>query len=71
MNQIEWLEKHLKKAEKRLFDARLTLKKNPTSYSAKVTIQSAERNLVDLRNDLQIERKKSVSRQRINLIAGV
>ena len=71
MNQIEWLEKHLKKVEKRLLDARLSLKKNPTSYSAKVTIQSAERSLVDLRNDLQIERKKSVSRQRLNLNAGV
>ena len=70
MNQIEWLEQHLKKAEKRLVDAQLSLKKNPRSYSAKVTIQSAERNLMDLRKDLQIERKKSVSRQHINLNAG-
>jgi len=70
MNQVEWLEQHLEKVEKRLFDARQSLKKNPTSYSAKVTIQSAERNLRDLRNDLQIERKKSVSRQRINLNTG-
>jgi hypothetical protein len=69
MNQIEWLEQHLRKAEKRLVDARLSLKKNPRSYSAKVTIQSAERHLTDLRKDLQIERKKSVSHQHINLSA--
>lgn len=71
MNQIEWLEQHLRKAEKRLLDARQRLKKSPTSYSAKVTKQSAESNLRDLRNDLQIERKKNVSRQRINMNSGV
>lgn len=61
MNQIEWLEQLLSKVEKRLSVAHENLKKNPTSYSAKVTIQTAERSLTDLRRNLQIERKKQSS----------
>jgi len=71
MNKIEWLEQHLRKAEKRLLYARQSLKKSPTSYSAKVTKQSAERSLRDLKNDLQLERKKNVSPRRINMNSGV
>ncbi len=56
MNRIEWFEQLLDKEEKRLFVARQNLKNNPSSYSTKVAIQSAERSLTELKNSLQNER---------------
>ncbi len=53
MNQASWLEKTLHKEKQRLASARQALKKNPTSYSAKVTLQSAENRLADLRRRFQ------------------
>ncbi|MBT8356053.1 MAG: hypothetical protein HKP41_14440 [Desulfobacterales bacterium] len=49
MNQTSWLEQTLDKEKQRLVSARQALKKNPTSYSARVTLQSAENRLADLR----------------------
>ena len=48
MNQTSWLEQTLDKEKQRLDSARQALKKNPTSYSARVTLQSAENRLADL-----------------------
>jgi hypothetical protein len=48
MNQTSWLEQILDKEKQRLDSARQALKKNPTSYSARVTLQSAENRLADL-----------------------
>ena len=42
MNQTSWLEQTLDKEKQRLVSARQALKKNPASYSARVTLQSAE-----------------------------
>lgn len=56
MNQTSWLEQTLDKEKKRLDSARQALKKNPTSYSARVTLQSAENRLADLQHRLKTER---------------
>ena len=55
MKQTSWLEKTLKRERKRLLSARQMLKKNPKSYSAKVTSQSAEQRLAELQHLLNIE----------------
>ena len=55
MNQSSWLEQTLDKEKQRLASARQALKKNPTSYSARVTLQSAENRLADLRRRFQKE----------------
>ncbi len=55
MNQSSWLEQTLDKEKQRLDSARQALKKNPTSYSARVTLQSAENRLADLRRRFQKE----------------
>ena len=59
MNRIEWFEQLLDKEEKRLFIACQILENNPLSYSAKVAIQSAERSIGELKNNLQNERKET------------
>lgn len=48
MNQTSWLEQTIDKAKQRLDLARQALKKNPKSYSARVTLQSAENRLANL-----------------------
>ncbi len=55
MKQTSWLEQTLDRERKRLFQARQRLKKNPNSYSAKVTSQSAEQRLSELENRLKAE----------------
>lgn len=61
MNQITWLEQNLDKIKERAFAARQNLKKNPTSYSARVNLQTVEMRLAELQNRLQIEKAKEVS----------
>jgi hypothetical protein len=56
MNQTSWLEQTLDKEKQRLVAARQALKKNPTSYSARVTLQSAENRLADLRRRFKKEK---------------
>lgn len=53
MNQMTWLKQNLDNEKKRLNSARQILKKNPTSYSAKVALQSAENRLADLQQRLK------------------
>ena len=53
MNQTSWLEQTLDKEKQRLVSARQALKKNPASYSARVTLQSAENRLADLQHRIQ------------------
>ena len=55
MNQTSWLEQTLDKEKQRLVAARQALKKNPTSYSARVSLQSAENRLADLRRRFKNE----------------
>ena len=57
MNQTSWLEQTLDRARKRLLQARQILEKNPNSYSAKVTSQSAEQRLSELENRLKAEQE--------------
>lgn len=57
MNQTSWLEQTVDRARKRLLQARQILKKNPNSYSAKVTSQSAEQRLFELENRLKAEQE--------------
>lgn len=61
MNQITWLEQNVNKVKERAFMARENLKKNPTSYSARVNLQTVEKRLAELQNRLQIEKTKKVS----------
>ena len=61
MNQITWLEQNVDKVKEWAFMARQNLKKNPTSYSARVNLQTVEKRLAELQNRLQIEKTKKVS----------
>ncbi len=54
MKQTSWLEQTLDRERKRLISARQILKKNPHSYSAKVTSQSAEQRLAELQHMLHL-----------------
>ena len=60
MKQTSWLKQTLNREKKRLISARQMLKKNPNSYSAKVTSQSAEQRLAELQQLLNIEQGNSV-----------
>ena len=55
MNQKSWLKRTLDREKERLTQARQILKKNPNSYSAKVTSQSAEQRLTELQYQLNLE----------------
>jgi len=61
MNQITWLEQNLDKVKEQAFMAQQDLKKNPSSYSARVNLQTVEKRLAELQNRLQIEKTKKVS----------
>ncbi len=61
MNQTSWLEQTLDKEKQRLVAARQALKKNPTSYSARVSLQSAENRLADLRRRFKNENAANAS----------
>ncbi len=60
MKQTSWLKQTVNREKKRLISARQMLKKNPNSYSAKVTSQSAEQRLAELQQLLNIEQGNSV-----------
>lgn len=60
MKQTSWLKQTLNREKKRLISARQMLKKNPNSYSAKVTTQSAEQRLAELQQLLNIEQGDSI-----------
>ena len=60
MKQTSWLKQTLNREKKRLISARQMLKKNPNSYSAKVTSQSAEQRLAELQQLLNIEQGNSI-----------
>ena len=60
MKQTSWLKQTLDREKKRLISARQMLKKNPNSYSAKVTSQSAEQRLAELQQLLNIEQGNSI-----------
>lgn len=55
MKQTSWLKRTLDREKERLTQARQILKKNPNSYSAKVTSQSAEQRLAELQYQLNLE----------------
>lgn len=57
MKQTSWLKKTMDRERKRLSSAQQMLKKNPDSYSAKVTSQSAEQRLAELQGRLNGEQK--------------
>ena len=61
MNQITWLEQNLDKVKEQAFMAQQDLKKNPSSYSARVNLQTVEKRLAELQNRLQIEKTKKDS----------
>jgi hypothetical protein len=61
MNQITWLEQNLDKVKEQAFMAQQDLKKNPSSYSARVNLQTIEKRLAELQNRLQIEKTKKGS----------
>lgn len=60
MKQTSWLKQTLNREKNRLISARQMLKKNPNSYSAKVTTQSAEQRLAELQQMLNIEQGNSI-----------
>jgi hypothetical protein len=61
MKQTSWLKQTLNREKKRLISARQMLKKNPNSYSAKVTTQSAEQRLAELQQLLRVLSKETKS----------